>query len=113
MRVLLFTLIIFALAACGGRSYRASQGVEVARGPISEACLSSGRSSASRALCGCIQGVANAELNASDQRRGAGFFGNPERAHAVRLDDSPSADAFWARWTGFASRAENVCRSAL
>ena len=111
MRVLFSLLIIFALASCGGSSSRVPAGVTLASGPISSACQGSGRSAASRQLCQCIQGVANTELSAADQRRGATFFGAPERAQEVRLNDSPSADAFWARWTDFAATAERSCRS--
>ncbi|MCH2075677.1 MAG: arginine transporter [Rhodobacteraceae bacterium] len=113
MRFLFSTLMIFSLASCGGSSSRVPAGVTLASGPISEACQRSGRSAASRQLCQCIQGVANQELSGSDQRRGASFFGNPELAQSVRLNDSPSADAFWARWTDFASTAEDACSMAL
>ncbi|MEM9350386.1 MAG: hypothetical protein AAGA47_09005 [Pseudomonadota bacterium] len=113
MRIVILLLMVVALAACGGRSNRAPAGLQFSQGPISAACESSGRESANRALCGCIQSVANRELNGSDQRRGASFFGDPARAHEVRLDDSPAADAFWRRWTDFAETAEGVCRAAL
>lgn len=112
MRVLFGLVVMGALASCGGPATRAPSGLQFAQGPISEACERSGRKAASRQLCGCIQAVANAELSGADQRRGAGFFGNPERAQDVRLNDSASADAFWARWTDFAATAERRCQAA-
>ena len=101
------------LAGCGGG--RSDRGTDVARfsgvtGPIASACLSSGRDGVSRATCGCIQMAADQTLSGGDQRRGAGFFGNPEAAHAVRLSDTPADDAFWERWTNFGRAAEQLCR---
>ena len=59
-------------------------------GPIESACMRSGREAASRALCGCIQQVADMTLKGGDQRRGgvngpainAGFAGDDVQAAA-------------------------------
>ncbi|MEO1705449.1 MAG: arginine transporter [Pseudomonadota bacterium] len=112
MRIFIALVVICALASCGGRSARAPA-VQFSSGPISAACQAAGRPNASRELCRCIQGVADAELSGSDQRRAAPFFDDPERAQAVRLDDSRAADAFWERWTTYARRAEELCGSLI
>ncbi|TNF63715.1 MAG: hypothetical protein EP307_04625 [Rhodobacteraceae bacterium] len=105
---------ILVLAACGGG--RSGPGEpSVARfaattGPIASACMGSGRKGVNRATCGCVQMAADQTLTGADQRRGASFFGDPERAHAVRLSDTPQDDAFWERWTEFGRAAEQLCR---
>jgi hypothetical protein len=111
-RVLAALVTASMLAACGASSPdRGSPGTvtRVATGSIANACLNSGRKAANRQLCGCIQFAADQSLSGSDQRRGAAFFGAPEKAHAVRLSDTPSADAFWERWTNFGKTARKLC----
>lgn len=78
-------------------------------GPIERACLSSDRAAANRALCGCIQQVADMTLQGSDQRRAAAFFKDPEKAHATWMSQSASDDAFWDRYKNFGSTAEAYC----
>jgi hypothetical protein len=78
-------------------------------GPIEYACMSSGRSEANPAVCGCVQHVADLALDGSDQRRAAKFFRNPELAHKVMMSDSSRDDAFWARWEAFGAQAELYC----
>lgn len=78
-------------------------------GPIKQACLSSGRDAADRAICGCIQGLADQMLDGSDQRRAARFFRNPELAHDTMQSDTRRDDAFWQRWENFGSAAELYC----
>jgi hypothetical protein len=80
-------------------------------GPVETACLRSDRSAATRAVCNCIGRVADQMLNGADQRRGATFFRDPERAQKARLNDSSSMDAFWERWTTFGAAAEASCVS--
>jgi hypothetical protein len=93
--------LALVLAACGGGG---------ASGGIGLACLTGPRQTAEqRALCGCIQGVADRSLSASDQRRVVPFFADPERAHRVRLSDTPRNDAFWARYMAFVAAAEATC----
>ncbi|AOZ68421.1 hypothetical protein LPB142_03085 [Rhodobacter xanthinilyticus] len=78
-------------------------------GAIDSACLKTGRSAANRELCGCVQRVADMTLSKSDQRRAAKFFKDPDMAQQVRMSDSASDEAFWARYKQFAGAAENYC----
>ncbi len=81
-----------------------------ASGPISQACLASDRTARSRALCGCIQAVANQTLGGSDQRRAASFYSDPQRAQEVRQSDRSSDEAFWEAYKAYGARAEQICR---
>lgn len=105
MRVVLMMACILALAACGGRS-GSTRG---ATGDISRACLAADRSAASPALCSCVQGVADAQLSARDRSRVASFFDDPEIAHATKISDTRSNDAFWDRYRSFISAARRQC----
>ncbi|MBK6468303.1 MAG: hypothetical protein IPL38_11460 [Rhodobacter sp.] len=78
-------------------------------GAIETACLRSGREAANRALCGCIQQVADMTLRGSDQRRAAKFFRDPDLAHRVWISQSASDDAFWDRYKAFGTMAESRC----
>ncbi len=78
-----------------------------AAGAIERACLGSDRGN--RALCGCIQQVADMTLQGGDQRRAAAFFKDPEKAHATWISQSASDDAFWDRYKNFGSTAEAYC----
>ncbi|PQO23630.1 hypothetical protein C2I36_06640 [Rhodobacteraceae bacterium WD3A24] len=84
----------------------APMGGGAAAGPIESACLRSERG-ADRALCGCIQSVADRTLARSEQRQAARFFRDPQRAQDVRMSDRD----FWARYTAFGSAAERSCAS--
>ena len=77
-------------------------------GPLDSACMRAGRT-ADRALCGCIQQVADMTLSRSDQRRAAKFFTDAERAQEVRMSKSDADNAFWARYKNFATTAEAYC----
>ncbi len=94
------------LASCGGGG---SSGRPSASGDISQACMAANRAAASPALCGCVQQVANQTLSARDRGHVADFFGDPEEAHAMRIDDSDYADAFWERYQNFVRTTETVC----
>ena len=87
---------LWVLGGCGG-------GVS---GDIGRACVTSGREAASPQLCSCVQGVANQTLSASDQRRAARFFDDPDRAQETRTSDSAGDEAFWLRYRAFADTAE-------
>jgi hypothetical protein len=108
---ILAVLALGVLVSCGGGGNRADTPTRFAsaEGPIKAACLRSGRTAANRQVCGCIQLAADQTLSGADQRRGASFFGNPERAHAVRLSDTPRDDAFWDRWMTFGQAARQIC----
>ena len=72
--------ILFAAATAA--SLAVLSGAAMA-GPIERACMASDRGG-NRALCGCIQQVADMVLSKSDQRRAAGFFADPDKAQQVR-----------------------------
>ncbi|SDE85246.1 arginine transporter [Limimaricola pyoseonensis] len=99
MRIIIGIMALAALAACGGG--RPS-------GPISKACMSSGRSAANINLCSCVQGVADQSLSWGEQRRAAKFFDDPQRAQDTRQENG--SEAFWKRYRSFADRAEAICR---
>ncbi|TNF23288.1 MAG: hypothetical protein EP318_00945 [Rhodobacteraceae bacterium] len=82
----------------------------VQAGPISRACLSSGRKAATFNLCNCIQSVADAALTRADQRLAARFFRDPHQAQEVRQSDRASHEAFWKRYKLFGAQAEAACR---
>ncbi|NRB05129.1 MAG: arginine transporter [Rhodobacteraceae bacterium] len=120
LRLMTGLTLCFALAACGGSRYadrgagRASaavpqQSLPFATGPIQQACQQAGRKSASRVRCGCVQAVANRSLSSSDQRRGAGFFSDPQKAQDVRQSDLGSNERFWDRWVEFGTQARQIC----
>lgn len=80
-----------------------------ASGPIETACNRSDRQSSNRALCDCIQGVADARLGGADQRRVAGFFKDPDKAQDVKMSQRDADDAFWDRYKAFGDAAEATC----
>ena len=84
-------------------------GPAAAAGPIEKACINSDRRGASRAMCGCIQEVADMTLRGADQRRAAKFFSDPEEAQQVRMSDRNSDNAFWDRYKAFGDSARTLC----
>ncbi|TNC63559.1 arginine transporter [Rubellimicrobium roseum] len=90
---------LVVLGGCGGR----------VSGDIGRACMAGGRNAASPQLCSCVQGVANQSLSASDQRRAALFFEDPDRAQETRASDRAGDEAFWLRYKAFSQRAEAIC----
>jgi hypothetical protein len=78
-------------------------------GTIERACLASDRPK-SRALCGCIQQVADTTLTGRDQRTAARFFTDPHRAQEVRQSDRTRDAQFWRRYQRFGATAEASCR---
>jgi hypothetical protein len=84
-------------------------GTAATAGSIERACLNSDRAAASRSLCGCIQQAADMTLTGSEQRRAAGFFNNPDKAHSVWLSKSDRDDEFWDRYKNFGATAEAMC----
>lgn len=101
MGKVLMILALTGLAACSG-----GRGVS---GPVGSACLGGGRGAATPVLCSCVQGVADQTLSASDQRRAATFFDDPDKAQETRAADDSASEAFWARYRAFADAAERVC----
>jgi hypothetical protein len=90
-------------------AFLAASGAAVQAGPIERACLSSDRPGATRALCGCIQSVADTILDGSDQRFGVRFFRDPHMAQEIRMSDDYRHSAFWERWKLFGAEAERYC----
>jgi hypothetical protein len=78
-------------------------------GPIERACLRSDRQAAGRAVCACIQQVADMTLRGADQRRAAKLINDPDTAHKVWLSKSAADDAFWERYKNFGATAEAYC----
>jgi Ni/Co efflux regulator RcnB len=78
-------------------------------GVIERACLKSDRKAANRNLCGCIQDVADATLNRSDQRMAAKFFKAPEMAQEIRQSDRATHESFWKRYKEFGASAKTYC----
>ena len=102
MRRIVAIIVMAVLAGCSG----SARGVN---GDVAKACVASGRDAANRSLCSCVQQVANQSLSASDQRRAAGFFDDPDTAQETRISDRSSDEAFWTRYRAFADRAEATC----
>lgn len=95
-----------AAVAAVGLSFLASA---ASAGAIERACNGSGRDAANRAVCACIGSVADQSLSATDQRRAAKFFSNPDRAQETRVSDSSRDEAFWQRYVAFGRQAEAYC----
>lgn len=77
-------------------------------GRIERACLASDRPT-SRALCTCIQRVADQVLTRRDQRLAARFFRDPQRAQDTRMSDRADHEAFWKRYRTFGQYAAASC----
>ncbi len=78
-------------------------------GPIESACLKSSRDAANRALCMCIQQVADITLLDNDQSLVASFFKDPNKAEKLRMSQTKRDDAFWERYTIFGDQARLSC----
>lgn len=78
-------------------------------GVIERACLSADSKSKSRALCGCIQQVADITLTRGDQRRAAKLFKDPQKAQDMRQSSNRDHEAFWLKYKNFGATAEAYC----
>jgi hypothetical protein len=76
---------------------------------IRNACLKAGRSGTSRALCSCIQDVADQRLQRKDQKLAASFFRDPHKAQEIRQSDRKSHETFWVKYKEFGYAAEEIC----
>jgi hypothetical protein len=81
----------------------------VLAGPVERACMKSDRRAANRVLCNCIQAAADQTLTGAEQRRAAGLFNDPDKAHKVWLSKSDRDDEFWKRYKAFGAAAEAMC----
>lgn len=122
MKNLIAAGLILTLAGCGGgdRFKSSDRGASSssssipraaprAIGPISSACLSSDRKARSRALCGCIQAVADQTLTNAQQRRAVKFYADPHLAQEIRQSDRSSDEVFWDAYVEYGRRANATC----
>ncbi|MEM6758671.1 MAG: hypothetical protein AAF601_04265 [Pseudomonadota bacterium] len=111
--IVLVLVAATVLSACGQARVAATNTfrpqAQFATGPIYAACRKAAREAATRARCGCVQAVANRELNASDQNRGARFFSDPQDAQDVRQSDRNVDERFWLRWRAYSDVADQMC----
>ena len=101
MKRLVFATIVVAFSAS---SVGATQ--------IERACMRADRKAASRALCGCIQDVADLTLSQSEQKLAASFFNDPQKAQDLRQSSNPRNERFWQRYKDFGANAGQFCASA-
>ena len=97
MRIILLAAVVATLGSAAGA------------GVVERACLKSDRKAASRALCACIQDVADITLTRSDQRKAAKFFHDPDRAQQVRMAKSDASNGFWRKYKNFGDTAAAYC----
>lgn len=76
---------------------------------IERACLSANRDGTNRAMCGCIQDVANLTLTNKDQKLASSFFKDPQKAQDIRQSNRSSHSKFWNRYKAFGATAEAFC----
>ncbi|THH35184.1 hypothetical protein E4Z66_15275 [Aliishimia ponticola] len=81
-----------------------------AKGPLYDACQTSGRQSAGPELCGCVQWVADQKLTKAQQTRGAKYFKDNHKLQEVRQSNRASDEAFWSAWKDFGTEAGRQCR---
>ncbi|MEQ3711687.1 MAG: hypothetical protein ABNH38_10765 [Tateyamaria sp.] len=113
---LIAAICAIALVGCSTSGSRSSAvnptiapAVMFSTGPIYSACRKADRKQASRSQCGCVQAVANQSLDPSDQRRGAGFFTDPQKAQDVRTSERSIDERFWLRWKAYGDKAAQIC----
>jgi len=88
----------------------ASFGISAAQASqIERACNQSGLDAANRALCGCIQDVANLTLSGSDQKLASTFYADPQKAQDIRQSDRIGHEQFWDRYKEFGETAKAFC----
>ena len=103
MRFLVLGAMALLVGCGGGRT------APRVTGEVGLACLASGRSDASRALCGCIDRVAQQTLTSREQSTFASYFSDPEALQSMKLDDRPAAERLWARYDAFVDAARATC----
>jgi len=113
-RAFFLGVIAIALAGCGGTprgrvDAPAVRNTQIAYGPISKACMASGREGSSEQLCGCIQSAANQTLTHWQQSRAAAFYDNPGLAQQIRTSDGPTDVTFWDAYAAYGKKAEKQC----
>ncbi|PTQ75632.1 hypothetical protein [Celeribacter persicus] len=101
------SLMAFAVAATTATA--ALSPIPASAGTIERACMASDRAANNRALCGCIQQVADMTLSGKDQRQAAKFFKDPQKAQDIRQSDNRSHEEFWLRYKAFGQAAAQYC----
>ncbi len=114
-RLLTLGMMLFLMGCGGANGFKGDTRnvpriAPMASGPISTACQQSDRKAGSRALCGCIQAVANETLSGSEQRRAVQFYRDPQSAQDIRQSDRAGDERFWRSYKAYSQRAEQVCR---
>lgn len=115
MKNLVMIAMVLMVSACGraerfkGTPGPHTGGMPMTFGPISKACMASDRKRRSRALCGCIQAVANDTLTSSQQRRAVGFYSNLQEAQDIRQSDRANDERFWKAYRDYGDRAAAQC----
>jgi hypothetical protein len=102
MHRLILVLALLTLSSCGSGGNRPT-------GEVGQACMAAGRSAANPRLCSCIDQVAGRTLSRAEQRETARYVRDPEALHAMKIDDSPRAEAMWARYDNFVKTARTTC----
>ncbi|EBA05460.1 hypothetical protein RB2150_15261 [Rhodobacteraceae bacterium HTCC2150] len=74
---------------------------------IKKDCLKAGRGTLSQ--CSCIQSVANRTLSNSQQRKGATFFKDPQKAQDTRQSSRSADNKMWDAWKKFGNVAAEQC----
>ncbi len=77
---------------------------------IKRACMRADRPNATRALCSCIQNVADDMLSRSEQSKAAKFFKDPDKSQSTRQSDNRSKERFWKKYKSFGQAAYRRCR---
>lgn len=117
-RAILTGILLFGVASCGPGapvSDSRSNAVQLdgaqrfATGPIKTACTRQRERTVSVEKCGCVQAAADLTLSASEQKRSAEFFADPEKLQKMKLSDTPANERFWDVWAQFADTAEQMC----
>jgi hypothetical protein len=78
---------------------------------VGDACLALTSARPGIVLCGCLQFLADQDLDRADQRRVAAFFADPDKAEVARRSTRPEDREFWQRYSSFIVKAEALCRT--
>lgn len=98
-------VLLFAASLALAAPAPALAGSEIAR-----ACRATDRPAATRALCSCLQGVADTMLTRAERRRVAHLLGAPHLSQEVRASDKPADARFWTRYRAYGEAAHEACQ---
>ncbi len=100
--------LILGASLMAASTLMTSSGV-LAAGKIERACLNADRTGATRQLCGCVQDVAEAMLNRSEQKRVAKYFDEPHQTQVLRQSDRRTDERFWEKYKQFGEAVGTYC----